>query len=193
MRRRRLPRRPVGKEFQDIPRVRYVSPRIRAAHQLFKNGDYTEAAKLFQDIAEKAEARGILQAPYLYLRSGAAYLETGNRIKTEEMIKKSWGLLMLQNRWRRLEISIATTTKNLQQAGQGDLAEKLNKWVDEQIPQDIRLEAIKLLNLNNSADPHPKLPSKCPDCGGPVQPDEIEWYDADNPVCSYCGSVLRND
>ncbi len=36
-----------------------------------------------------------------------------------------------------------------------------------------------------------KLPPECPNCGGNVHPDEIEWTDSHSAVCDYCGSIIQ--
>jgi hypothetical protein len=36
-----------------------------------------------------------------------------------------------------------------------------------------------------------KLPPECPNCGGSVHPDELEWTDSHSAVCDYCGSVIQ--
>jgi hypothetical protein len=39
---------------------------------------------------------------------------------------------------------------------------------------------------------HAKLPAKCPQCGGNVLPDEIEWVDEHSAICDYCGSLIQS-
>lgn len=34
------------------------------------------------------------------------------------------------------------------------------------------------------------LPARCPACGAPALPDEVEWHQG-VPVCAYCGTPLR--
>jgi hypothetical protein len=38
-----------------------------------------------------------------------------------------------------------------------------------------------------------KLPLKCPNCGGSVHPDELEWTDSRSAICDYCGSILETE
>jgi hypothetical protein len=38
-----------------------------------------------------------------------------------------------------------------------------------------------------------KLPPECPNCGGSVHPDEIEWTDSRSAICDYCGSILQTE
>ncbi|MGE5250305.1 MAG: hypothetical protein ACM3QS_08845, partial [Bacteroidota bacterium] len=37
----------------------------------------------------------------------------------------------------------------------------------------------------------PVLPTHCPSCGGPVEPDVLEWLDENTAECDYCGSPIR--
>lgn len=36
-----------------------------------------------------------------------------------------------------------------------------------------------------------RLPAACPQCGGPVRSDEVDWIDAASAECPYCGAVLQ--
>jgi hypothetical protein len=38
-----------------------------------------------------------------------------------------------------------------------------------------------------------KLPPECPNCGGSVHPDELEWTDSRSAICDYCGSILQTE
>lgn len=35
------------------------------------------------------------------------------------------------------------------------------------------------------------LPATCPNCGGPVRPNEVKWTGSHSAACSYCGSNLQ--
>ncbi|MCB0118389.1 MAG: hypothetical protein KDD72_05130 [Anaerolineales bacterium] len=34
------------------------------------------------------------------------------------------------------------------------------------------------------------LPATCPNCGGPVRPNDVQWTGPNSAACSYCGSNL---
>lgn len=36
-----------------------------------------------------------------------------------------------------------------------------------------------------------RLPPACPQCGGPLRRDEIEWVDRTSAECNYCGSIVQ--
>lgn len=195
MRRRRLPRKPIRRGPLDglPPRRRPIPPKLKEAHRSFELGEYEEAAALYADLAEKAESRGIPQAPNLYLRCGAAWLKVGDLEKTEEMIKKGLGILVDRQKWFQLKKSGHMTVERLKTEGQPELAEKIETWLEEQIPDKIKESEAWHNKTYKSKAPNAKLPSNCGNCGGPVNPREVEWFDANNPVCSFCGTVLDTD
>jgi hypothetical protein len=39
--------------------------------------------------------------------------------------------------------------------------------------------------------PRGTLPAKCPSCGGPVKPDEVNWVGHSSAECPYCGTVIK--
>jgi hypothetical protein len=39
--------------------------------------------------------------------------------------------------------------------------------------------------------PNLRLPPMCPQCGGPMRSDEVEWIDRYNAECNYCGGVVQ--
>ena len=193
MRRRRLPRRPIRRGFiRGLPSQRPVSPKLVEANHLFENGEYENAAILFTDLAEKAEAREIPQAPNLYLRSGAAWLKAGDPEKCKEQIRKGLGILVAGQRWRQLRKLTAITTEKLSTDQQDVLAREIRVWVDGQIPDEIKNSEFWTQGERKTQFQKVKLPSNCGNCSAPVNPAEVEWYSAANPVCSYCGCVLNN-
>ena len=39
--------------------------------------------------------------------------------------------------------------------------------------------------------PNLRLPVMCPQCGGPMRSDEVEWIDQHSAECNYCGGVVQ--
>lgn len=67
-------------------------------------------------------------------------------------------------------------------------------WQTPPIPHKIR-EAHKFFTGLEKATEHQshstQLPSNCSNYGGPVNPKEVDCFDASTAVWNYCGSVLR--
>jgi DNA-directed RNA polymerase subunit RPC12/RpoP len=57
------------------------------------------------------------------------------------------------------------------------------------------LEAHQLdIDSSWSEKPGPApLPSKCPYCGGTLNPSEVERTPGGGAVCMYCGSIVQGD
>jgi len=45
--------------------------------------------------------------------------------------------------------------------------------------------------MTTGSPPAARLPGKCPQCGGPLRSDEVDWIDAQSAECPYCGSVVQ--
>jgi hypothetical protein len=58
-----------------------------------------------------------------------------------------------------------------------------------------RLAEAGLSQTNLPAEPVPQprghLPPTCPQCGGPLRADEVDWIDSASAECPYCGSGVR--
>ncbi len=192
MRRRRFPRRPIRRRpGMGLPfRRRPIPPKLVEAHRLFEQGEYAQAAELYIELAEKAQTRGIPQAPNLFLRGAAALLEDGHSEEALEMVKKGLGILVARKNWRQLKKVGTITVGRLKSAGQDELAERIRVWLEEQVPDRIKQSDAWRRVAPAARSGRPKLPSTCSQCGGPVNPQEIEWYGDSTPICSYCGAVL---
>ena len=57
--------------------------------------------------------------------------------------------------------------------------------------RELREKAAQLLGpLPAMAGPRGSLPTKCPNCGGPIKPNEVNWVGPHLVECPYCGSVV---
>jgi hypothetical protein len=76
--------------------------------------------------------------------------------------------------------------------GHQDHVQFVQNWISENIPADVK---------NNTARPKTcaikgkssNLPSNCGNCGGPVNPKKLEWFDSSTAVCNYCGCVISHE
>jgi hypothetical protein len=64
----------------------------------------------------------------------------------------------------------------------------------ESLRSELELELRDLDTLTAEVAPAAShLPGRCPQCGGPVQADEVEWIASTQALCDYCGSNLVSD
>jgi hypothetical protein len=160
---------------------------------LFAEGEFDQAAELYMDLAEKAQERMIPQTSNLYLRGADALINTGDLEKGTIMIKKGLGFLAGQKRWIQFLKAGSFTVDRLKSEGQDELATQIQAWVGEQVPDEVKQSDIWQKAERAGGADNRKLPSTCSQCGGPVNPKEVEWHNGSNPICSYCGAVLESN
>ncbi|BBB48513.1 hypothetical protein [Pelolinea submarina] len=193
MRRDRFPGRPIRRPIRGLAARRPVPPKLREANQLYSTGDYEKAAGLYVQMAQRAEQNRLPQAANLYMRAGISYLKYGDLAQTQALLQKSFQYCIDRKRWPQLQRILKVASAELDAAGQTDLKSDLYTWAHTQLLDanqtfpDIRDKA------NEPSTQAVALPAHCPNCGGPVQPNEVEWYDSENPICAFCGSILKND
>ena len=169
-----------------------VNPRLIEANRLFENGEYLKAAELFEDLARKAEQRQIPQAPHLYLQAGASRIKANDKDRGIEMTKKGLGMLIERQKWGKIRIISEATKDRLKDNGLNETAKELQDWLDQQIPEEIKLLPI-WKKAGMGLGKQMQLPTHCSSCGGPVGPKDIEWFGSNTAYCEYCGSPLKSE
>jgi hypothetical protein len=168
-----------------------ANPKLLEANRLFENGDYSDAAEIFEELAEKAVTRQIPQTPHLFLLAGTARMKADEIQRATFLFKRGLGLLLERKKWGRLRKASDNTIEKLRINGFKEQADELRTWLDGQIPDDIK--AMPIWDESTGAFAHKKeLPAHCPTCGGPVNPKELEWFGL-NANCNYCGTLLSGE
>ena len=168
------------------------SPEIKEAHRLFDSGDFIKSGQLFLELAEKALEKGIPQAPNLFLKSAACFLRGEENEKGEQLIIRGLNLFAQRKQWRKIIISSSITINKLRDIGQQDMAKRIGNWVEGNVPDEIRQSDKWKKAGGLKPRSETKLPDKCQVCGGPVDPKEIEWFNSDAVICSFCGCGISN-
>jgi hypothetical protein len=168
-----------------------VNPKLMKANQLFENGNYAEAAVIYEDLAEKALARQIPQSPHLFLLAGTARMKADEIQRALDLFKRGLGLLIERKKWGRLKNASENAIEKLKNNGFKEQAADLRTWLDEQIPADVKTMPIWIAGGREFTNKK-KLPSHCPTCGGPINLKELDWVGS-NANCNYCGSLLTDD
>ena len=157
-----------------------VIRRLRRAHGLVTQGAYSEGAAELELIAEEAAARGIPRGAVLMVEAGLAWILAGEVARGLPLAERGLGWMIEGEAGARLAMLRDRVAATLRQAGHPAEAER--------IEQTFASGGSAL-----SAPPAQRdLPALCPQCGGTVRPDEVEWIDATSAVCDYCGSVLKS-
>jgi hypothetical protein len=170
-------------------RLTSADPRLLKAIRLFEIGEYASAAELFQNIAEDYLQRQVPPAPHLFIMSGNAWMK-GNEIENAtNAFQKGLGLMVERKKWERVKISSERIFTRLIENGHADKQIALKTWLESQIPSNVR--SLPIWKKKNRLGTFGKdLPSNCPQCGAPVDADDLEWSNA-KANCNYCGCLLN--
>ena len=148
-------------------------------------GNFTEAAAIFDRLAEGALARGLPEAPRLTLKAAEAHLKAGHIEDARERALHGLEMLANTNRWPALHRAGEQAVALLNAQGETALAEEIQqaveKWLAAAPPMPQQPQ--------QSQQRAHALPATCPACGAPVHPDEVTW-EGDRAFCPYCGAAL---
>lgn len=180
-------RRPLRRRFTGRvpPRRRAALKRLQRAHHLMSEGSFREAGKIFEELAQGAAKRNLPRAPQLFLQAGQAFIKAGEHQDGVELLRRGLHLMARMGQFRRLPAVSQRVFGELEALGMSEEREALEKEIQEMLSQrGISLSAI-------TQEEKPRLPGKCPQCGGTVHPQEVEWIDERTASCDYCGSILE--
>jgi hypothetical protein len=157
---------------------------LQHANQLMLAGRSVEAMQAFEQLAHGAEERYSERAPFLYLEAGRAAMLAGQNQTGVAHFRRGLTLLASQGRHMRMQMLGGRILRELRDHGLIPEAEEIARMLTDNLPhQRAESEAV--------AERKPVLPTHCPNCGGAVRPDEVEWLDEITAECAYCGSPVR--
>ncbi len=187
---RRRPIYPLRRRAPGMRKRPQIPPKLLEAHKLFAAGEYQKAAEFYLRIAEKAKMRNIPQTSNLYFRSSTSFMKADKLEEAKETLIKGFTWLLDRKKWRQLKKSTEFTVDRLRDNNQQDLANFVQDWISENVPEDVKNSGVwakAIEHYNHSI----QLPSNCGNCGGPVNPKEVDWFDASTAICNYCGCVIQ--
>ncbi len=96
-------------------------------------------------------------------------------------------MLIERGRWRSARRLSAQVVAEMEKLKFHTQAQALSAWLQQ------RMLGMPEASAPESIPPagRPRLPLKCPSCGGSVNPEEVEWLDDKTAECAYCGSAIR--
>ena len=175
-------RRPSGPTPEDMGPIKL----LQRAHRMMENGEHAGAARIFENLARKAEDRGRLRyAPHFYLQAGRTNILCGQIQPGADLLKHGLALLAKSEQWSVLARSASRVMDELQKLGHPGISVEINNWLSSSLPEPLE-------NYNQLSQPAAApLPLKCPKCGGALWPGEVEMIDEAAGECPYCGSAIR--
>lgn len=160
------------------------------ANRLMENGDYKEAAEIFERLAQGAEQRGMLRrAPHLFLQAARARLRASQFERADELLYRGLNILADTAQWNHLHRLGNAAIDEYKRLDQQKAAEKLQAWLDEALKDHPEAIQPPIEKAHRQAS----LPGKCPYCGASIRPDEVEWIDQQTVECLYCGSSINTE
>ena len=160
--------------------------RLRLAHARREAGDYISAAAEFHELAERGEAEGIPRSVQAFVLAGQCYLLAGQREQGLADLRRSIEAATRFGQLPRLAAAAPRIAAELRSAGFAQDAEAFLKMLEPTMPQPPTA-----LPAAAAVPNRPRLPPKCPSCGGTIHPGEVEWIDPYSVACDYCGTVVQ--
>lgn len=162
-------------------------PLLIEANRLSAAGQPADAAQLFDQLAVKAEAHGHLRrAAHLHLEAARRLLMAGDAHAATSPARAAMQLFTQIGRFGRAEAIYQRIVHELRARGANAEADALERDLRSQFG-----EAAPMPAPGSSPPPsRSRLPAQCPQCGGPVRSDEVEWIGDHSAECLYCGSVI---
>jgi tetratricopeptide (TPR) repeat protein len=200
---RRRPRRPLLRRRPLRPRPRPGIPlgkplasKLRQilirANQLMAQGQFTEAAAIYERLCEEGGERGfVARAADFALQAARAYFAAEDIDASLANAKKGLYLLAQGGRVDRIPRVLSKMMTRLREKGYNVQADEL----EQEAAQILGELGLSLEEAEQQAPQMPEkrgtLPAKCDGCGAPIIPDEVEWHDAQTAECLYCGTILK--
>jgi len=159
-----------------------VPPILQEANFAFDKGEYGHAAELYEQIAERADARGGPRAPIFHLQAGRSRIFAGQTKLGMPSLKRGLELFAQRKQFQRLQRSSQRVIHDLKDRGLNNEAAEIEVWLSGNTP---------LIPPIEQPSKRPVLPTHCPHCGAGLRTDEVEWLDDITAECAYCGSPVR--
>jgi hypothetical protein len=157
------------------------------ANQLLTSGQPAEAARLYHDLAGTAEANGNLRrAANLRLEAARGSLAAGDAPAALAHARAALQLFARAGQFGRADTIYHRLLAEMRTRGLNAEAEALERDVQALFGHETTPAAGEA-----AAPARGRLPARCPQCGGPLRSDEVDWIDAHSAECVYCGSVVR--
>jgi hypothetical protein len=171
------------------PRVRQALSR---ANQLMAEGQFVEAAVIFERLSGQVERRGMpVRAGDLILQASRARFRSGDVETAVEQVIGALRLFVRGGREERVPPVLSRATSVLRNEGHVAQADRLEREAAAMLGEvDSSLEEAGR-RVPQVTDRRGTLPPVCKGCGASLVPDEVEWHDARTAECLYCGTVVK--
>lgn len=165
-----------------------VERMIADAQHALGQGQYAQAAEIFEQLAEGAVVRDRPRAPQLFIRSAQARLLQGEPQWALELVLRGLVFLAEARRWSELQLMGKRAETEFRQYGADVQAEELAAWVVQRLPAITQAPPPPIRKKKEV-----RLPLTCSGCGGNLVAAELKWVDEETVTCAYCGRLVRGE
>jgi thioredoxin-like negative regulator of GroEL len=160
--------------------------RLVRARALFDGGEFAAAAPIFEELAQAAESHGMLdRAGDLRLQLARCHIQLGNTERADQEGLHALRLFLRARRPMKVRRLLPKMVSVLEQHGRHEEAQELREKAEQLLgPMPARPAGRAAMAARGT------LPGKCPNCGGPIKPNEVHWVGARSAECPYCGGVV---
>lgn len=171
------------------PRARIA---LMRAERLLRDGQYSDALPIFTTLAREAEELGLYEpAANGFLQAARCLLGLNRPREAADETLHAMGLLALAGRPDRIRRVAEQSAAILTERGRPDLAARLLQEANKTPEASSVPPRLTERQHLRAAALAARLPDKCPSCGAPVIPSELEWVSPGVGRCAYCGSVIK--
>ncbi|MBU0492924.1 MAG: hypothetical protein KKA73_29105 [Chloroflexi bacterium] len=165
------------------------------ARTLLRNGQFAQAAPLFEDLAQVARQNGRPGlAGEALLRATQCYVRAGNLDRADDLGVEAVRLLVQSQHYQRVAEVAPRVIQALERNGRSQQAQALRQELEavrRTLPPRMRPRRRGLRpRLQQRPLVQRQLPASCPTCGAPARADEVDWTGPDSAACAYCGAGI---
>lgn len=164
---------------------------LQQANALMTGGHPDEAARLYDELAQLAEARALPQrAARLNIQAARAWLAAGDAVTAVRRAERGLEVAIGLGYGLRAGQIASRLITEMRARGYAQAADELSRHLQAQLSR-AGIDATALGQPEPSASRHGSLPARCSACGAPLRPDEVDWVDATSAECPYCGTIVK--
>lgn len=192
---------PLGPFGPRRPLAPVALQKLEEANRLLAVGRFAEAAPIFAQLAQGAEANSMpRRAAQFHFQAARCLVEVRDGPNILTHVRAGLTLLINLGLLEPAQLRYSRFIQELRARGLQTEADDLQRQFQPQLgAPETNLAANAPSPLTAQGKPR-RLPAKCPSCGGPVRADEVDWITPDSAQnapttesaaeCPYCGSVL---
>jgi hypothetical protein len=161
------------------------------ANRLKEEGQYAEAAAVFERLAHAAHKRGMVErTARLLLDAAHSWLLAGDPTRGYPLLRQGLDLLHAQGKWLALRRTGEFAIAELERLGNAQAAHETQAWLEQVLADQPPAPPAPASGQTPPGRLGFRLPAKCPSCGERLRPDEASWIDENHVECPYCGSTV---